>query len=671
GLIFASNFNSNSIDSTTILDASSGNNHGTVSGATWGATTGFNGGGAYNLDGTNTLATGDFGNPSVFTVSWWHNPNTTVTNNQQIGVIWGAFMFHASTGGAVYCGINMADRFEPADLPVGTLQTGVWQQLTFTYNGTTGVFYKNGKEIASKVMAAPTVAFNGFEFKSGGAASGVDGYIDGLKIYGRALSEDEVSQLYNQRAESLPSFVSQKDVRVDPLGNVITTKNISAKSIGTTDGYDIGGTTALYADIANSGTVVGLGAGDALLPDGMYNTAVGHSALSTTTTGDQNTAIGMNSLFANTTGSDNTANGMSALRTNINGTGNNAFGVRSLYHNSSGSNNIAVGNYAMYSNVIGENNIAMGRDAMYSNSIGMNNTVIGSYALYSNSNGNGNAVLGYQAGYDIVNSLFTGYNVFIGYNTGRGIVTGVNNTIIGANVTGLAPNLSKNIIIADGAGNQRINVDNSGKVSIQRNLVKPNISIDFYEEFIGSILPPKWTAQGLGSVVTMIGEEGGSYRMQTAAVSGRNSYIDLGYPLTEGIFKLLPRTEISHRRVNENNTNMESHICMMIHDADNSVSFRHASAEGANFIARVRVGGVNTDVDTGISSTAVFKVFKIVTNDSFVTFFIDDTQVAQTVMPVGLKTLLMQPRIGQIETTDGIAKATRTDWVKLVVYNNY
>jgi hypothetical protein len=89
-------------------------------------------------------------------------------------------------------------------------------------------------------------------------------------------------------------------------------------------------------------------------------------------------------------------------------------------------------------------------------------------ALYSNTTGTNNTANGVQALYDlnITANDGSGNNTAIGYNTGRGIVTGVNNTILGANVTGLASNLSNNIIIADGAGNQRINVDASGNVGI-------------------------------------------------------------------------------------------------------------------------------------------------------------------------------------------------------------
>lgn len=49
---------------------------------------------------------------------------------------------------------------------------------------------------------------------------------------------------------------------------------------------------------------------------------------------------------------------------------------------------------------------------------------------------------------------------------GDGITTGHSNTIIGGWVNGLPANMSNNIIIADGDGNRRINVDATGKVGI-------------------------------------------------------------------------------------------------------------------------------------------------------------------------------------------------------------
>lgn len=155
---------------------------------------------------------------------------------------------------------------------------------------------------------------------------------------------------------------------------------------------------------------VGLGAGSI-----STNTASGRSALAANTTGDYNTANGYNTLAANTTGSFNTASGYNAL----------AF------------------------NTTGDYNTASGRSALVVNTTGSYNTVSGYNTL---------------ADLNITTNDGTGANTAIGYNTGRGIVTGVNNTIIGANVTGLSSSLSGTIILATGAGTQRIKADSSGHV---------------------------------------------------------------------------------------------------------------------------------------------------------------------------------------------------------------
>ena len=87
---------------------------------------------------------------------------------------------------------------------------------------------------------------------------------------------------------------------------------------------------------------------------------------------------------------------------------------------------------------------------------GSNNTAIGDYALYSNTTGSNNTASGYYALYDYNDTTSAAdNNSAFGYNTGRGLVTGVNNTILGANVTGLASALSNSIILATGDGTIR------------------------------------------------------------------------------------------------------------------------------------------------------------------------------------------------------------------------
>ena len=127
------------------------------------------------------------------------------------------------------------------------------------------------------------------------------------------------------------------------------------------------------------------------------------------------------------------------------GSNNVAIGLNTLKNSTTGYYNTAIGSLSLYSNTTGYYNIALG-NSMYMNSTGYGNTALGSTSLYNNT-------IGY-------------YNTVIGYGTGLGITTGANNTILGANVTGLATGLSNNIIIADGAGNRRINVDANGKVGI-------------------------------------------------------------------------------------------------------------------------------------------------------------------------------------------------------------
>jgi len=162
---------------------------------------------------------------------------------------------------------------------------------------------------------------------------------------------------------------------------------------------------------------------------GDFNTAIGIDALTNNTTGNNNAAIAAGALFANTTGDSNTASGVNALR-------NNTTGI---------------------------SNTASGRNALFSNTTGSSNTANGRSALFNSTTGNNNTALGSSAGTDLTTGAS---NTFLGRDTGRGITTGSNNTILGANVTGLAAGLANNIIIADGQGNQRINVDANGNVGI-------------------------------------------------------------------------------------------------------------------------------------------------------------------------------------------------------------
>lgn len=115
-------------------------------------------------------------------------------------------------------------------------------------------------------------------------------------------------------------------------------------------------------------------------------------------------------------------------------------------------NNTVLGLDAMNSNSSGDSSVAIGKSSLYSNTTGSNNTSIGEASLYSNTTGSSNAAYGANALRDLNILNGTGGNTAVGTNTGRGIITGTNNTIIGAGVQGLDATLTNNIILSSGDG---------------------------------------------------------------------------------------------------------------------------------------------------------------------------------------------------------------------------
>ena len=132
------------------------------------------------------------------------------------------------------------------------------------------------------------------------------------------------------------------------------------------------------------------------------------------------------------------------------GTNNTGFGASVLPGNTTGENNAAYGTNSLKANTTGYQNFAGGANSSLTNTTGYNNTVVGA-------------------------------------NSGQGIVTGYNNTIIGANVTGLLGTLANNVIIADGLGNQRINVDATGNVGL--GTITPAAALDVTSITKGALLP--------------------------------------------------------------------------------------------------------------------------------------------------------------------------------------
>jgi hypothetical protein len=188
-------------------------------------------------------------------------------------------------------------------------------------------------------------------------------------------------------------------------------------------------------------------------PDGGYpggNTAEGHNALLSLTTGTYNTAIGLFSLEINTEGNfntgvgagtllantahQNTAIGAGALLSNSSGVKNTANGAFALFRNAAGNSNTASGVAALFSNSTGFNNTANGYNALLSNTTAGDNTAIGTTALFSNTTGEFNTAIGSQA---LRDNVIGDSNTAIGDSAGFNI-TGSGNVCVGAGVNGVA-----------------------------------------------------------------------------------------------------------------------------------------------------------------------------------------------------------------------------------------
>ena len=120
---------------------------------------------------------------------------------------------------------------------------------------------------------------------------------------------------------------------------------------------------------------VGRGNTDSILS----NTAIGYSALNSTTTAtgsEQNTAVGYEAALTLNTGGYNTAVGYQALR---------SAGI--------GKNNVAVGKSSLTSILSGERNVGMGSNTLATNSIGTDNVCIGHWAG-AGATGSGNVLIG-------------------------------------------------------------------------------------------------------------------------------------------------------------------------------------------------------------------------------------------------------------------------------------
>jgi hypothetical protein len=210
------------------LDESGNGNNGVVHGATLGEDRFGVPNQAYYFDGTNSYielpsSTNAFGSDD-FTISIWFKPlslpnPSNLPEAASFLISKGQNNFELSTGSTVPTGMTFLPRFiangyfNQWSSPAGTFETNAWQQVVATYkpSGSNVAFFINGNKVPLSgplnIPLAPdilTPARLGMRFDG---TLPFKGYLDSVRIYNRALSSQEVSQLFNDEAGPAVSLI--------------------------------------------------------------------------------------------------------------------------------------------------------------------------------------------------------------------------------------------------------------------------------------------------------------------------------------------------------------------------------------------------------------------------------------------------------------------------------
>jgi len=93
---------------------------------------------------------------------------------------------------------------------VNTITLNAWQHVVLTFDGTTGILYKNAVNIGSDTAVGTPFSDASNDFIIGNIADGsrtFDGFIDDVRVYNRALSASEVLFLYHNSRIGYPGLL--------------------------------------------------------------------------------------------------------------------------------------------------------------------------------------------------------------------------------------------------------------------------------------------------------------------------------------------------------------------------------------------------------------------------------------------------------------------------------
>ena len=237
GLVLYYPFNNNA------NDESGNDNNGTVNSNTITFDRFGNSKSAYKFNSTNYITNTTLfqEKANVFSVCFWMKikefGDDLWANHISAANRWGAFTFHTMNDGSAYCGIEDWDnaRFSSiTDIPASTFKTGSWQFVVFTFDQGKARFYVDNKLIAkSDNMKSPRKSWDGIHIGRGSAITNVNGVVDDIRVYEKALNTSTIQRLYEENVSiNIQSTPLYENKHVIPENASPTNFNIVQKDDG-------------------------------------------------------------------------------------------------------------------------------------------------------------------------------------------------------------------------------------------------------------------------------------------------------------------------------------------------------------------------------------------------------------------------------------------------------
>ncbi len=263
GLVGLWSFDGTDMSGTTAYDRSGSGNNGTLVGGPvptigrLGQALSFNGTSQYITAGSSSVF--DF-TSSPFTLSAWIYP--TSLSNGPVPFYKGRYRSNGyyaqilSTGEVDFL-TNQSGSNQLSKTNTGSIVTGKWQLLTITRSGTSVRIYVNGIDKTTTagshsdpVSSSDTFAVNTYNYAGYQNTYIMSGSIDDVRIYNRALSQADVTQLYDMGAGTHIN-VSQNNIPGSTLqSGLVGLWSFNGPDLTTTTAYDRSGS-------GNNGTLVG------------------------------------------------------------------------------------------------------------------------------------------------------------------------------------------------------------------------------------------------------------------------------------------------------------------------------------------------------------------------------------------------------------------------------